>query len=130
MGLYGSHNARVSGLVNTERLLAEQMFSGFDDIHVQPLVQVMRNGAVDGVDGGRVQQVEIVLGGDLNALEMICEPLEHGRVGVANAGNTRDDVLIEQVAPARHGAAKFASHQATADNSEVDYTLLHDVFPN
>ena len=85
MGLRCGHNVGVGGLVNAERLLAEQVFPGLYNVHIQLLVQVVGNGAVDRLDIGRVQQFCIVPRGDLNAVKGTCEPVEHSGVGITDA---------------------------------------------
>lgn len=125
MRLYLGQNALVSDKVNAERFLAQQVFSGLNDVHVQFFMQVVRHGAVDGLNVVGVEQVVTVCGGYMNAVEIVCKPVEHGGVAIADAYDARHDIQVEQVAPASRRAAKFAPHQAAADHAKVDDTLLH-----
>ena len=52
-----SYDGVVGRLVDPERLFAQEVFAGGDDVGVERLVQVVRHGAVDGVDVGIGQQL-------------------------------------------------------------------------
>src|ERR1700726_2131429 len=71
----------------------------------------------------------IVMRGDLDALEIVGEPAQHGRIAITYPHYTRHHVLVEQMTPARHRAAKLPAHQAATDDTKIDYTLLHMLRP-
>jgi len=50
MGTDGLHDVAIRCQVNPKGLFAEQMFASLDDIAVEPLVQIVRYCAVDGID--------------------------------------------------------------------------------
>src|SRR5579859_5154642 len=71
----------------------------------------------------------IVPGGDVNAVEIVRKPGQHGQVAIADTYDTRHYIEVKQVAPTSRRAAKFAPHQAAADDAKIDYTLLHLLRP-
>ena len=50
----------ISSLIDAEWFFSEQVLSGFDNVYIKPLMEVMRNGAVDCVNLARAQEVGIV----------------------------------------------------------------------
>ena len=115
----------VGRQVDAERLFAQQVFPRLNDIHIQPFMQIVRHRAINRLDCIGVQQIMIVLCDNLDALKILDEPAQHGRIAITYPHNTRHHILVEQMTPARHRAAKLPPHQATTNNAKVNHTFLH-----
>src|SRR5690242_12853299 len=101
------------------------MLACLNDIDIQSFMQVMRDGAIDGFDIRAGEQIAVILRGNLDRWNVLLKPAEHSRVGIADAHDTRNGLLIKQVAPACDGTGKLAPHQATADNTKLHFAFLH-----
>jgi hypothetical protein len=113
------HDALVGVEVDPERLLAEQVPAGLQNRDVQLGVQVVRDGAVDRLDLGVVEQVAPV-GRQPRRRGEALVPGEHVRVGVAHVHDLRAHVHVGEVQPARGRGRELAAHQAAADDPEPD----------
>src|SRR5438876_573100 len=115
----------IGSFVDTERLFTKQVFSSLYNVYVKLFVEIVRYSAVNRINLRGAKQLVVVLCRDSDRINVTGEPSEHGRICIANANDAWYDVLIEQVEPARCCAGEFAAHQATANNSEIYFTLLH-----
>src|SRR5712692_2871933 len=119
-------NVGIGGFVDTERLFTEQVFSGLYNVYIELFMEIVRYSAINRINQRGAKQLVVVLCGNSDRINVTSEPTEHGRIGIANADDAWYDILIEQVAPACCCAGEFATHQATTNNSEVYFTLLHN----
>ena len=111
--------ALVRGEVDPERLLAEQVLPGAEDRRVELLVEVVRNGAVDGLDGLVGEELAVVRDEARARLDPLV-PGQHVGVDVADDGELGADADVGEVDPARRGARELAAHQPAADEAEPD----------
>ncbi len=110
--------------VDAERLLAEQVLPGPEAGRVDLLVEVVRDGAVDGLD--RVVREELPVVGDQprSRLQPLV-PAEHLRAHVADGRELRPHSQHVEMRPARSRARELAAHEAAADEAETDDPLRH-----
>ena len=108
------------GCVDPERLLGEEMLAGAEDLDVELLVQVVRDGAVDGVDVGAREQLVHVCVERVARDDAVREPVEARGVDVADGDDLRTEVDVQQMDPPRRGARDLTAHQPRADDAEPD----------
>ena len=104
--------------VDAERLLGEEVFAGGEDVAIQLLMQVVRDGHVDHVDV-RVGEERLIVGGLLRAGGDAVEPRERGGIEVGHGREDRADRDVGERAPAGERAGHFATHEAAADDADV-----------
>ena len=110
--------------VDTERLLGEEALACPDHIAVDLLVQVVPHRDVDDVD--RVVCKEFgVVGGRRDHRVDLAEPLERGGVDVADGGEPWANRVIDEGRPALDGRRDLATHEAAADDGDVDAFDAH-----
>ena len=115
----------VRGPVDAERLLAEQVLAGLQRRRVDLLVEVVRDGAVDGLDALVREQLAVVGDPPRGGIEALV-PREHLGARVAHADDLRPDAEVGEVDPARGRARELAAHQAAADDADADDPLAHE----
>src|SRR5690349_20472638 len=110
MSMHSFQNMCVRCQINTKGFFTEQMFSRFDAINIDALMQIVWHSAVDSINIGPVQQIMIVLGDKLDGIERVLEPAHHSRIGIADTDNTRHDILIKQMTPTCDCTTELTSH--------------------
>ena len=95
------------------------MAAGAQDVAVDPLVEVVRDRAVDGVDGVVGEQVGVVRRARGRRVETLV-PGEHALVEIADVDDPRAYADVAEVRPARDRAGHLATHQAAADDPDPD----------
>ena len=71
------------------------MFSSLYDIYIELFVKIVRYSAVNRINQRGAKQFVIVLCRYPDRINVISEPTKHSRVCIANANDTRHDILIE-----------------------------------
>lgn len=117
-GLGGGVDAAGGGEVDAEGFLGEEVFAGGEDVAIQLLMQVVRDGHVDHVDV-RVGEERLIVGGLLRAGGDAIEPRERGGIEVGHGREDRADRDVGERAPAGERAGHFATHEAAADDADV-----------
>ena len=117
-GLHRGVDASGGGEVDAEGLLGEEVFARGEDVAIQLLMQVVRDGHVDHVDVG-VGEQRLVVGGLLRAGGDAIEPRERGGIEVGHGREDRADRDVREGAPAGESAGHFATHEAAADDADV-----------
>ena len=118
-GLHRGVDAAGGGEVDAEGLFGEEVFTRGEDVAIELLMQVMRDGYVDDVDI-RVGEERLVVGGLLRAGGDAIEPRERGGIEVGHGREDRADRDVREGAPAGESAGHFATHEAAADDADVD----------
>src|SRR5262245_61566309 len=108
--------------VYAKRFFSQQMLAGAQDIHVEPLVEVVRHGAVDRLDVALGQQVVIVSVGP-HSRQRLAEPGHRVGVGVADGDDLWPHADVTEMDPARGGAGELTAHQPAADDAKLDDAL-------
>ena len=111
-------DASCGGEVDAEGFLGEEVLTGGEDVAIQLLMQVVRDGHVDHVDF-RVGEQRLVVGGLLCAGGDAIEPRERGGIEVGHGREDRADRDVGERAPAGERAGHFATHEAAADDADV-----------
>ena len=112
-------NAVCGRKIDAEGLFGEEIFAGVQDVEVDFLVEIVRNGGVDDIDL-RVGEECVVVGDFLRAARNDVKPGQD--VGI-QIGDRDEDWLnrdLGEGAPAGEGARHFAAHEAASDNADVD----------
>ena len=108
----------------------EQVLARFEGRDADLLVQVVRHGAVDGLDRRVGEQVPVVgreRGGGVES----CVPPERRLVDVADRGDHRPHAERSEMHPACGGAGELAAHQAAADRRRTrDLAVSHGRSPS
>jgi hypothetical protein len=118
-------DASGGGEVDAEGFLGEEVFAGGEDVAIELLMQIVRDGHVDHVDVG-VGEERLVVGRLLSAGGDAIEPRERGGIEVGHGREDRADRDVREGAPAGESAGHFATHEAAAD--DADFYVLHAVF--
>ena len=114
----------VRGQVDAERLLAQQVLPGSKAGGVDLLVEMVRDGAIDGLDRVVREQLAVVGEEPRRRLEPLV-PGEHVRAHVADHGQLGPDAERADVHPAGCCARELASHEPSAHEAEADDPLRH-----
>jgi len=125
MSLDGIHDRAVCFKVDAEGFFAEEVLARIYDVNVDLLVQIVRNGAIYGVDVVFVEKLSVVRGRIFDAVEIIGEPVSCVLVYVGNANDHGRGDVFREMAPSCRRGGKFATHKSTADNGKSDLFLIH-----
>ncbi len=104
--------------IDAEGLLGEQIFACAQHIEVDSLVQMMRHGDIDDIDGVAAEQLTIV-GGDKTHRWDSAKPFADWLLHIADRGEFKLCGRIKERAPAADGAGHFAAHEPAANDSEA-----------
>ena len=118
-------NVPRGGEIDAERFFGQQVFARFQDIKIDLLVQLVRDGDVDRIDFRAGQQFAVVGGGQTQRRQS-SEPIPCRWRKVANCGDFAAHPDILQRAPAADRRSHFAPHQAAADDAETQRAHLAD----
>ena len=110
--------------VDPEGLLAEEVLAGPEDGRVELLVQVVGDGAVDGLHGIVGEELPVVGDEPRSRLEPLV-PREHAGIDVADDRELRTDADVGEVNPARGRARELAAHEPASGEPEADDALSH-----
>ena len=125
MPRYFIYDGLVGFPVDTKGLFAEQVLARSEYVDIELLVQVVWNGAIDGVYVAALKEFSVVGGTQCYGIEVRRKPGSCSFVLVADGDDLRNEIQIEKVAPAGRGACELASHQSAADYSKPNLLLLH-----
>ncbi len=116
-GLDRLDDAAAGGEVDAERLLAQEVLAGVDGLEVELLVQVVRDGEVEDVEVGVLEQRVAVVGQQPHALDAL-EPRERVGARVAHGLEPRRHRVVGERRPAPDRRRQLAAHQAAADDAD------------
>ena len=114
-----ARDRQVGCKVDSEWLLAEQMLARSDDLAVELLVKVVRDGAVNGIDRVVVQD-RAVVPDELGRGVQLPVPIEGGVARVADDGDLGANVDVGEMSPACGCACELAAHESCADDREAN----------
>ena len=120
---YGREDRLICLQIDTKGLFAEQVLSCTNDVHIHPLVKIMRDGAVYSVYIGAVQQIVIIRRLQRDGRYILLKPIEQKFVCITDAHNLRSKIQTAQVTPARRGRCKFPPHQAETNHPKSNDPL-------
>jgi hypothetical protein len=124
MQLHHRHDRIGGGPIDPERLLGEQALARPDHVGVDPLVQVVAHGDVDDVHDIVGEHVVIVGHRRGDGVDL-AEPVQGGRVDVADGGQARADRMIDEGRPALNGGRDLTAHQPATHDGHVDRPRGH-----
>ena len=112
-------DAAGGGEINAEGFFREEVFPGAEDVEVDFLVQVVRDGGVDDIDVIACQQF-LVAGDERLDRGDLAKPVEQAGLEVADGDELGLHRKIHEGEPAGEGAGGFAAHEAAADDADAD----------
>src|ERR1700739_1376665 len=90
----------VSGKINAERFLAEQMLAGLDNITINLGMKIVGDGTIDGIYLRPSEQFLIVSGRKLEGRDAGSKPIKSFFIGVTSCHQHRPDVQTTKMNPA------------------------------